>query len=77
MKSLSTFLITRGVLALIVGIVAVAWPGVRSQHTAAAPDREQEPDRFGEQASADGFQDLGRGLPAVGLDTHRRDVVVQ
>jgi len=37
---------------------------------AAAPDREQEPDRFGEQASADGFQDLGRGLPAVGLDTH-------
>jgi hypothetical protein len=50
---------------------------VQSQHTAAAPDREQEPDRFGEQASADGFQDLGRGLPAVGLDTHGRDVVVQ
>ena len=28
MKSLSTYLITSGVLALIVGIVAVAWPGV-------------------------------------------------
>lgn len=28
MKSLSTYLLTRGVLALIVGIVAVAWPGV-------------------------------------------------
>jgi uncharacterized membrane protein HdeD (DUF308 family) len=27
-KSLSTYLIVRGVLALIVGIVAVAWPGV-------------------------------------------------
>ena len=28
LKSLSTYLIVRGVLALIVGIVAVAWPGV-------------------------------------------------
>jgi uncharacterized membrane protein HdeD (DUF308 family) len=28
MKSLSTYLIVRGVLALLVGIVAVAWPGV-------------------------------------------------
>jgi len=28
MKSLSTYLIARGVLALLVGIVAVAWPGV-------------------------------------------------
>ena len=27
-KSVSTYLIVRGVLALIVGIVAVAWPGV-------------------------------------------------
>lgn len=27
-KSLSTYLITRGVLALIVGIIAVGWPGV-------------------------------------------------
>jgi len=28
LKSLSTYLIVRGVLALIVGIVAVSWPGV-------------------------------------------------
>src|SRR4051794_39707230 len=28
LKSLSTYLIVRGVLALVVGIVAVAWPGV-------------------------------------------------
>jgi uncharacterized membrane protein HdeD (DUF308 family) len=28
LKSLSTYLMTRGVLALIVGIIAVAWPGV-------------------------------------------------
>lgn len=28
MKSLSTYLLVRGVLALIVGIVAVSWPGV-------------------------------------------------
>ena len=28
MKSLSTYLMTRGVLALIVEIIAVAWPGV-------------------------------------------------
>jgi uncharacterized membrane protein HdeD (DUF308 family) len=27
-KSLSTYLVVRGVLALIVGVVAVAWPGV-------------------------------------------------
>ena len=28
LKSLSTYLIVRGILALIVGIVAVSWPGV-------------------------------------------------
>src|SRR3954453_1113978 len=28
LKPLSTYMIVRGVLALIVGIVAVAWPGV-------------------------------------------------
>ena len=28
LKSLSTYLIVRGVFALIVGIVAVSWPGV-------------------------------------------------
>jgi uncharacterized membrane protein HdeD (DUF308 family) len=28
LKSLSTYLVARGVLALIVGIIAVAWPGV-------------------------------------------------